>query len=211
MLSMLAFIILGLIVLTGAINCVSSRNVIHGAYWLLLTAVGTAGTTWFLGAEYLAITQLLIYAGAVGILTVFTVMVTARSYESSEREVKLSWSALILSGGFFALVVYGITQTPALASFTTTVEPLALSQFGAYMFDIDGQAFAFEIASLVLLIALVAAVWWTKDKDDDEDNPLTYPQLGSELPEPALSEDMGALVMESDSTNPQAEEDAHVS
>ena len=168
MLSLIAFVVLGLVILAAAINCVSSRNVIHGAYWLLLAAVGTAGMTWFLGAEYIAITQMLIYAGAVGILTVFTVMVTQRSYESSTREVKLSWSALILALGFFALIAYGIISTPELAQFTTSADPIPLAEFGTYLFDVDGHALAFEIASLVLLVALVAAVWWTKDKDDSE-------------------------------------------
>jgi NADH-quinone oxidoreductase subunit J len=168
MLSTLGFIFLALIILIAAGNCVSSKKVIHGAYWLLVAAIGTAGMTWMLGAEYIAVTQLLVYAGAVGILTVFTVMVTARSHASASREVKLSWSALILTLGFFALIAYGIIQTPGLADFVSANEPVALEYFGAYLFDIDGHAFAFEIASLVLLVALVAAVWWTKDRDDTE-------------------------------------------
>jgi len=182
MLSMTAFILLGLIILIAAINCVSATNVIHGAYWLLLAAVGTAGMTWFMGAEYIAITQLLIYAGAVGILTVFTVMVTARSYESATREVKLSWSAFLLALGFFGLVVYGISSTPALAQFTTAADPIALSDFGKYLFDVNGHAFAFEIASLVLLVALVAAVWWTKDSDKDKNTPTAVSDISPVIP-----------------------------
>jgi len=166
MLNMIAFIVLALVVLVAAANCVSSRNIIHGAYWLLLTAIGIAGMTWFLGAEYIAIVQLLIYAGAVGILTVFSVMVTARSYEGATRETKLSWSALALALAFFALVAYGVIATPTLANFYTINEAIPLAEFGKYLFDIDGHAFAFEIASLVLLLALIAAVWWTKDTDD---------------------------------------------
>ena len=169
MLSMAAFTILSSIILIAAISCVSSRNVIHGAYWLLLAGIGTAGMTWFLGAEYIAITQLLIYAGAVGILTVFTVMMTQRSYKSASREVKLSWSALILTFAFFALIVYGVVSTPELATFANTAEPIELAEFGAYLFAVEGNAFAFEIAALVLLMALVAAVWWTKGVAEDED------------------------------------------
>ena len=169
MLNLIPFVILGLITLVAAINCVSSKYVVHGAYWLLLAAIGTAGMTWFLGAEYIAITQLLIYAGAVGILTIFTVMVTARSNVSATRDTKLSWSALILSVFFFALICFGIVSTSELAQYHTIAEPLALYDFGAYLFDIDGHALAFELASLVLLIALVAAVWWTKDTGGSHD------------------------------------------
>jgi NADH-quinone oxidoreductase subunit J len=163
MLNAIAFVLLGLVILVAAIKSVSSRNVIHAAYWLLLCAIGTAGMTWFLGAEYIAIAQLLIYAGAVGILTVFTVMVTQRSHEDSSREVKLSWSALVLAIGFFALIAYGVISTPQLADLSTAATPLPLAEFGSYLFDVDGHAFAFEIAALVLLVSLVAAVWWTKE------------------------------------------------
>ncbi|MCL2403582.1 MAG: NADH-quinone oxidoreductase subunit J [Coriobacteriia bacterium] len=162
MLSMIAFGVLALIILTAAIKCVSSRNVIHGAYWLLLCAVGTAGMTWFLGAEYLAIAQLLIYAGAVGILTIFTVMVTHRSLAQASREVKLSWSVLVLALGFFGLIAYGVIATPQLAQFTTAAEPIPFAEFGMTLFNLDGYTFALEAAALVLLVAIIAAVWWTK-------------------------------------------------
>lgn len=169
MLSMIAFVVLALTVLASAIMCVSSRKVIHGAYWLLLCAVGTAGMSWFLGAEYLAITQLLVYGGAVGVLTVFTVMVTQRSYETASREVRLSWSVLLLSLGFFALISYGVLSTPNIASLTTLAEPVPFADFGIMLFDPSGHAFAFEVAALVLLVAIIAAVWWTKDSDGDQD------------------------------------------
>ncbi|MCL2379479.1 MAG: NADH-quinone oxidoreductase subunit J [Coriobacteriia bacterium] len=167
MLSAVAFSVLGFVILVAAINCISAENVIHGAYWLLLCAIGVAGMTWFMGAEYLAVTQLLLYAGAVSILTIFTVMVTHRSYESACTESKLSVSAVILSLAFLGLVAYGIIMTPELAAFTTAQEPMELADFGAELFAIDGHAFAFEIASLVLLAALIAAVWWSKDSDLD--------------------------------------------
>ncbi|MCL2680490.1 MAG: NADH-quinone oxidoreductase subunit J [Coriobacteriia bacterium] len=167
MLSAIVFCLLGFVILISAANCVSSENVIHGAYWLLLCAVAVAGMTWFMGAEYLAVTQLLLYAGAVSVLTIFTVMVTHRSHESACTEVKLSWSALILALAFFALIAYGVIATPELATLTAAHEPIPLAEFGAELFAVDGHAFAFEIASLVLLVALVAAVWWTKDSDLD--------------------------------------------
>ena len=169
MLNPIAFAVLGLVILIAAIKSVTSKNVIHGAYWLLLCAIGSAGMTWFLGAEYIAVTQLLVYAGAVGILTVFTVMVTQRSHESASKEVKLSWSALLLSLGFFALIVYGIISTPQLTNLTDAAEPMPLTEFSAYLFDISGHAFAFVISAVVLLVALVAAVWWTTKREGDDD------------------------------------------
>ena len=167
MLNAFAFVILGFVILLSAASCVTSRNVVHAAFWLLLCAATSAGMVWYLGAEYIAITQLFVYAGAVSILTIFAVMVTHRSYEDASREVKLSWSALILVVAFFALVAFGILQTPGLADYSEALGAYDLKIFGSLMFATEGHVLAFELASLVLLVALIAAVWWTKDCDDE--------------------------------------------
>jgi len=167
MLNAIVFVVLGFLVLVGAASCVTSNNIVHGAFWLLLCAVASAGMIWYLGAEYIAITQLMVYAGAVSILTIFTVMVTQRSYEDTSREAKLSWSALILAVGFFALLAYGILSTPEFATYTEALPSYDLPTFGALMFAPEGHVLAFELASMVLIVALIAAVWWTKDTDDE--------------------------------------------
>ena len=167
MLNAIAFVILGFLILLSAASCVTSRNVVHGAFWLLLCAATSAGMVWYLGAEYIAITQLFVYAGAVSILTIFAVMVTHRSYDDASREVKTSWSALILVVAFFALIAFGVLNTPGFASLTEAIGPYDLKIFGALMFSTEGHVLAFELASMVLLVALIAAVWWTKDSDDE--------------------------------------------
>jgi len=168
MLNALAFITLGFLILIAATSCVTSHNVVHAAFWLLLCAAAAAGMVWYLGAEYIAITQLFVYAGAVSILTIFAVMVTHRSYDDASREVKLSWSALILSGGFFALVAYGILNSSELSGLSKAIEAYDLKTFGELMFMPEGHVLTFELASMVLLVALVAAVWWTQPEDTQD-------------------------------------------
>jgi NADH-quinone oxidoreductase subunit J len=166
MLNAIAFSILGIAVLFGAVSTITATNVIHAAFWLLECAVASAGLIWFLGAEYIAIMQLLVYAGAVGILVIFTVMVTHRSYEDAERAVKTSWTSLLIALALFALVAYGILTSPELATLNTAAPLVALKDFGLAMFNPDGWTLGFEVASLILTVALIAAVWWTKDGDD---------------------------------------------
>jgi NADH:ubiquinone oxidoreductase subunit 6 (subunit J) len=142
---------------------------------------------WFLGAEYIAITQLLVYAGAVSILTIFTVMVTHRSHSDASRDTKPSWSALALAVALFALVAVGILTSPSLSALSTAAEPLDLATFGALMFSPNGHTLAFEIASLVLLVALIAAVHWS-----------AHPQLHISASSDTISSDTGVTPLTSE-------------
>lgn len=165
-LSGIAFCVLAFAALLGATLMLSSRNVVHAAYWLLECSVAVAGLIWFLGAEYVAIVQLLVYAGAVGILVVFTIMITLRSREDANRSVDFSWVAVAAATLFFGLIAYAVLTSQSLATAQLPVNAPSLVDFGAKMFSIDGFALPFEIASLVLTVALIAGVWWTKDGDD---------------------------------------------
>ncbi|MDR1412807.1 MAG: NADH-quinone oxidoreductase subunit J [Actinomycetes bacterium] len=170
MLNLIAFSILAFATLAGALNCVTADNVVHAAYWLLACAVAAAGLVWFLGAEYIAVMQLLVYAGAVGILVVFTVMVTHRSYADAQRPLKVSVPSLAITAALFALLSFGILSSQQLASLTRPTTPMQLADFGAQLFSpTDGWTLAFEIASLVLTVALIAAVWWSRDTDGNAD------------------------------------------
>ncbi len=164
-LSGIAFAVLAIASLGGAVAMVSARNVVHAAFWLLEVSVAAAGLYWFLGAEYIAIIQLLVYAGAVAILLIFTIMITLRRREDAIRPRDFSWLALVLSVSFFALVALALggwdrqpVKLPAHAP--------ALVDFGALMFSPTGWALPFEIASLVLTAALVAAIWWSREEDE---------------------------------------------
>jgi NADH:ubiquinone oxidoreductase subunit 6 (subunit J) len=143
-------------------------------YWLLVLALVAAGIIWFMGAEYVSIVQLLVYAGSVGVLLVFTLMVTFRTKGELIKPVKMSWTALLGAAAFLALLVYAILYSP---SMTRVAEPEypSLQELGVAMFSIDGWVLPFELVSLVLTVALVAAVWWTRNarcaecEDDKEE------------------------------------------
>ncbi|MCL2654908.1 MAG: NADH-quinone oxidoreductase subunit J [Coriobacteriia bacterium] len=165
MLNTIAFLVLGCAIILGAFSVVTVKNVMHAAYWLLEVAVAVAGLFYFMSAEYIAILQLLVYAGAVGMLLVFTVMITRRSRIDNERPAAFSLFALLASALLFAALAYGVLQSP---TFAVRAAPATVSMltFGRTLFSTDGWVLAFEIASLLLTVALVAAVWWTKDRDD---------------------------------------------
>lgn len=164
-LSTIPFIILAVATIYGAIMVMASRNVVHAAFWLLEVSVALAGLIWFLGAEFIAILQLMVYAGAVSVLVIFTIMITLRSRKDAERPTDFSWGGLIAAASFYALIAFAITSTISV-DITQAVGPSTdLAAFGSKMFSLEGWALPFEVASLVLTVALVAGVMWTKDGD----------------------------------------------
>jgi NADH-quinone oxidoreductase subunit J len=161
----IAFVALAIASVGGALGMLSSRNIVHAAFWLLEVSVAAAGLYYILGAEYVALVQILVYAGAVAILLIFSIMLTLRNREDAERDPDFSWGALALAAVFFAAIaVTTIAFKPSPAEMPAAMPDL--STLGAAMFSPGGWALPFEIASLVLTAALIAAVWWSREEDE---------------------------------------------
>jgi NADH:ubiquinone oxidoreductase subunit 6 (subunit J) len=152
------FVILAIAALGGGAMVVLSRNVVHAAFWLLEVMMAIAGLFMLLSAGFLALVQVMVYAGAVSVLMLFTIMLTLRRREDAVRPRELSWSAAGIS--LAVLVAAGAaiaTFTPKLAAAPATTPGVA--DFGRALFT--SWSLPFEIASIVLLVALVGAVWWS--------------------------------------------------
>ncbi len=151
-----AFFALAGAAILGAVMMLATRNVMHAAFWVLEVLVAVAGLFLLLSAEYLALVQLMVYAGAVSVLMVFTVMLTLRRREDAVRPRDLSVMGLALALAFCGAVLVGLTRTDVPA-----IEPGVASQgiaeLGTHLFT--EWILPFEVASLVLLVALVGAVW----------------------------------------------------
>lgn len=158
-----AFGLLAFAIILSALSAMSARNILHSAYWLLACAVSSAGLFYALSADYIALMQLMVYAGAIGVLTVFTIMITLRSRKDANRGADFNIFALIFALIFGGFVSYALISSPSMARELPAAVP-SLADFGLKLFSYDGgYALPFEIASLVLTVALVAAVWWTRD------------------------------------------------
>jgi NADH-quinone oxidoreductase subunit J len=160
-----SFIALAIVTLAGAFGMLAARNVIHAAYSLLVVAVASAGLFALLEARYVALIQLLIYAGAVAILNIFTIMITLRRREDAVRSRDFSLPGVALGVTFFAVVAIAVMGADLAAVPAPDVFP-GIVEFGDRLFALDGWVLPFEIASLVLTAALVAAVWWTREGDE---------------------------------------------
>ena len=107
-----AFVALAIASVAGGIGLLTSRNVVHAAFWLLEVAISAAGLFALLEAHYVAVIQLLIYAGAVAMLNIFTIMITLRRREDAIRPRDFSLPGAVLAVLFFGLVLSRSSRHP---------------------------------------------------------------------------------------------------
>ncbi|MHB1340805.1 MAG: NADH-quinone oxidoreductase subunit J family protein [Coriobacteriia bacterium] len=154
----LAFVLLALATIGGAVMMLSTRNVVHAAFWLLEVMLATAGVYLLLDAEFLALVQVLVYAGAVSVLVIFTIMLTLRRREDAIRPYEPAWGIAVIAALFGGALTLAINRATLPAPKMPATMP-GVAAFGEVMFT-DWMV-PFEIASLVLLVALIGAVWWS--------------------------------------------------
>ncbi len=154
--STVLFYVVALLTVLGAAGVALSRNILYSAVSLLVALLGAGALYVLLSADFVAVTQLLIYIGGVLVLVLFAVMLTSRI-----TEVQVSNASFGLFGGVLLFVcVAPVLLTVALATPWATVTPGPLAPTTTAI----GNAFLsrwllpFEVASLVLLATLIGAV-----------------------------------------------------
>jgi NADH-quinone oxidoreductase subunit J len=155
----ITFYVLSFAALGGAVSMMATRNVVHAAFWLLEVMLATAGIYLLLSAEFLALVQVLVYAGAVSVLVLFTIMLTLRRREDAIRPFEPGWTIMVLVALFGGAVAFAITRAPLAATATLPERAPDVAAFGTLLFT--RWLVPFEAASLVLLVALIGAVWWS--------------------------------------------------
>ncbi len=152
-----AFWVLSVITVGGSLAVFLSRNLIHAVVFLVLAFLGMAGLFLTLSADFVAVAQVLIYAGAVSILMVFAVMLTplaARDNANSLYVLPGVVLGLLFAGGVaFVAIDVDWQLFPDLAAdrFPTTAGAIGDLLLGRYLL-------AFEVVSVLLLAALMGAI-----------------------------------------------------
>ncbi len=150
------FYVLAAVTVAGAAGVALSRNILYSAFGLLTALLGAGALYVLLSADFVAVTQLLIYIGGVLVLILFAVMLTSRI-----TEVNVSNSSFGLFGGFL-LFVAGAPVLLAVAVITpwNAGTPAALAPTTQAIGDafLTRWLLPFEVASLVLLATLIGAI-----------------------------------------------------
>lgn len=154
----IAFYVIAVIMVLSAIRVVTTRNVLHAALWLVLVLAGVAAQYILLAAEFVAITQVLVYLGAIIVLFLFGIMLTrAQDGDASQldhrRPVKIAAAVL-------GLVLVGLMSFSLIDGFRDTEFGDIVVQRTAVVSDAIFSTYLlpFEVLSVLLLAALIGAI-----------------------------------------------------
>ena len=158
-----AFYFLSILAIFSALMVVFSRNPVHSVLYLVITFFAITGHYALLNAQFLAIVNFIVYAGAIMVLFLFVVMLLNLNKESEPRQSSLLKVAAALCGGLLLLLtVAGVVKGKAdavgvaeAALYPETkvgfVKEIGMSLFTEYLIP-------FEVVSILFLSAMVGAV-----------------------------------------------------
>jgi len=156
------FFLCAVFVLTSALMVVTTRKLIHAALWLVSALFGVAVLYATLDAGFMAVVQVVIYIGAIAVLFIFAVMLTRKEMRDRGPQLRSGWwlaallGLLVFSGLTFLMVTQPrINRTaPAIPAGVDT-----LANLGNALVSPNAYVLPFEVASILLLAALIGAVY----------------------------------------------------
>ncbi len=166
------FLVTAAVILVSALMTVITHKMMHSALWFVLALLGVAVIFALLEASFFAVVQVLVYVGAIAILIIFSVMLTRRAMEDTGTQVNKTWVLslviviLTMIGGFLAFRSWG-----ALNAFPTELlsTHYDIGELGLALVDPERFALPFEVTSILLLAALVGAIYIAYGRKEDNE------------------------------------------
>jgi NADH-quinone oxidoreductase subunit J len=167
MLDSVVFYFFATLTVISAILVITRRNVVHSAIFLATALLATAGIFLSLHAEFLFIVQIIVYTGGITVLYVFVIMLVNLDVALHQVQFNRHWLvALMLTIVLGAQVILALTLSrgslytlppAAVTALEPNTEQVAWSLFHTYMLP-------FELASILLLVAMIGAVVMSKKR-----------------------------------------------
>lgn len=142
--------------IVGALRVVTTHNIVHAALWLVIVLAGVAAQFILLGAEFVAVTQVLVYIGAVVVLFLFGIMLTRASLGDDETVAEEKRTiASVVAVLLFAVMAVALLDTWADDRLVID-EPQRVDEVSDAIFS--QYIVPFEAVSVLLLAALIGAI-----------------------------------------------------
>lgn len=154
----IAFYVIAAVMVLSAIRVVTTRNVMHAALWLVIVLAGVGAQFILLAAEFVAITQVLVYLGAIIVLFLFGIMLTrtqAGDARDADHRGAVKIAALVVAAALLGLMTFSLVDGFRGSEFGDMVvqrtAEVSDSIFSTYLLP-------FEVLSVLLLAALIGAI-----------------------------------------------------
>jgi len=157
----LLFIVTSVAILGSGLMVVTTRNLVHAALWLIVSLFGVAVLYVLLNAGFLAVAQVVIYIGAIAILMIFAIMLTRRVAQDSSPQTNPSWMwALLVAAALFGGLTWLLNTwngfSTSIPEMSSRADPL--QQLGQALVSPNAYVLPFEVASVLLVSALIGAI-----------------------------------------------------
>lgn len=171
MLEAALFYLFAALTLGGAVLTITRRNAVLSAVWLTVSLLGVAGIFLLEGAEFLFVSQIILYIGGITLLFLFVIMLVNLDATAHVRQFRRAWPIIILSGLGLAAELIALLRRGAAADPSASL--LAANNFSAGVSSNTEQIanilfsryfVAFELASVLLLAAIVGSVWMGQER-----------------------------------------------
>jgi NADH-quinone oxidoreductase subunit J len=156
------FLVVAFFTLGSGFMVVTTRNLIHAALWLIATLFGVAVIFALLDAGFLAVVQVVVYIGAIAILFIFAVMLTRKDMRDQGPQVNQNWwigalLSVLTFGGLYLLLQGWNGLSKTVSDIPSGFD--AVAELGTALVSPDAYVLPFEVASVLLVAALVGAVY----------------------------------------------------
>ncbi len=153
------FLAAAAVTLIAAIMVVTVPRLVHAGLWLILALAGIAVLFILLDNGFLAVVQVAIYIDAIAILIIIAVMLTRAAMSDTDPQINRMW----LASAFASLIVMAgllgiVSQAPAASRGPLVDAEVGLDALGRALVDVDGFILPFEVASVLLVAALVGSI-----------------------------------------------------
>ena len=158
--SVIIFYILSFFILAAALLAVTVRKIFRSAIFLLFTLIGTAALFFWMGVEFIAAVQIIIYVGGIVVLIIFSIFLTQKSGEEMPRPVRNRslFSALALLFGF--AFTYHLINNYGFDQSAPHLFDVKVADIGTQMLSTTEHGFVlpFEVVSILLLASMIGCI-----------------------------------------------------
>ena len=164
------FFIFSVLIVVFSILTVTSRRILRAAVFLLIVLISTSGLYFMLNYQFIAAVQLTLYAGGIVALIIFSILLTHHIDHKFEPVglTKMGFSALAAVFGVILSVITILDHTFLATSQVAEEVNMKLIGTSLLSFEKDGYVLPFEVISILLLAAMIAAIVIAKKTPDSE-------------------------------------------
>ena len=157
----IVFFIVAVVTIFAGLMAVTVSNLVHAALWLILGLFGVALSFGLLSAGFLAVAQVIVYIGAIAILVIFAIMLTRRVATDTGSQINSGWPwAAVIAFVLFGGLIWMLREWPGFSTLPPQMSARAdpLSMLGMALVSPNMYVIPFEVASILLLAALIGAI-----------------------------------------------------